>query len=151
MPPMRCRALSPSEETLARENALPQRDKDGAEIDQGLFLAHVLAQPSERHASLPCHAVAAPAKPPSKAGAFAERGKLEFEGATLERRGKAAVVTMRNPRFLNAEDETTLDGLETAVDVATLDRGERHCGAARRRCRACRNIAAAGCSPPASI
>ena len=29
---------------------------------------------------------------------------------------------MRNPRFLNAEDEATLDGLEIAVDVATLDR-----------------------------
>jgi (3,5-dihydroxyphenyl)acetyl-CoA 1,2-dioxygenase len=28
---------------------------------------------------------------------------------------------MRNPRFLNAEDETTLDGLEIAIDIATLD------------------------------
>ena len=28
---------------------------------------------------------------------------------------------MRNPGFLNAEDETTLDGLEMAIDVATLD------------------------------
>ena len=52
---------------------------------------------------------------------FAETGKLEFEGATLERHGKAALVTMRNPRFLNAEDETTIDGLEIAIDVATLD------------------------------
>ncbi len=52
---------------------------------------------------------------------FAERGKLEFEGATLERRGKAAFVTMRHPRFLNSEDESTVDGLETAIDVATLD------------------------------
>src|SRR6202012_4151628 len=53
---------------------------------------------------------------------FAQTGKLELDGAMLERRGKAALVTMRNPRFLNAEDESTLDGLETAVDVATLDR-----------------------------
>jgi thioesterase DpgC len=28
---------------------------------------------------------------------------------------------MRNPRYLNAEDESTLDGLEIAIDVATLD------------------------------
>ena len=28
---------------------------------------------------------------------------------------------MRNPRYLNAEDETTLDGLEIAVDLALLD------------------------------
>jgi thioesterase DpgC len=46
---------------------------------------------------------------------------LEFDGATLERRGRAALVTLRNPRFLNAEDETTLDGFEIAVDVATID------------------------------
>jgi thioesterase DpgC len=41
--------------------------------------------------------------------------------------GKAAVVTMRNPRFLNAEDESTLGGLETAVDVALLDRDSDLC------------------------
>jgi thioesterase DpgC len=28
---------------------------------------------------------------------------------------------MRNPRYLNAEDETTLDGMEIAVDLALLD------------------------------
>src|SRR5258706_14221797 len=28
---------------------------------------------------------------------------------------------MRNPRYLNAEDESTLDGMETAVDLALLD------------------------------
>jgi thioesterase DpgC len=28
---------------------------------------------------------------------------------------------MRNPRFLNAEDESTLDGMEIAVDLALLD------------------------------
>ena len=52
---------------------------------------------------------------------FRQSEKLEFAGATLERRGKAAQVTMRNARYLNAEDESTLDGLEIAIDVATLD------------------------------
>src|SRR5207253_5732085 len=28
---------------------------------------------------------------------------------------------MRNPRYLNAEDESTLDGMEMAVDLALLD------------------------------
>ncbi|MGB7037975.1 MAG: enoyl-CoA hydratase/isomerase family protein [Xanthobacteraceae bacterium] len=112
--------LVPDSETLARESPLLQRDKDGAEIDQGLFLSHVLAnQASGMHL---CHAMLLPRpEAAEQSRRFAERGKLEFEGATLERRGKAAVVTMRNPRYLNAEDETTLDGLETAVDVATLD------------------------------
>jgi len=39
----------------------------------------------------------------------------------VERRGKAAIVTSKNERFLNAEDDTTLDAMETAVDVAILD------------------------------
>ena len=70
-----------------------------------------------------CHAMLLPQPETAEHGRrFAEKGTLALEGATLERRGKAAVVTMRNPRFLNAEDETTLDGLEIAIDVATLDR-----------------------------
>ena len=70
-----------------------------------------------------CHAMLLPRPEAVEHGRrFAERGKLALDGATLERRGKAALVTMRNPRFLNAEDETTLDGLEIAIDVATLDR-----------------------------
>lgn len=112
--------LVPSSAQLARENALQQQHKDGLEIDQGLFLSHVLAQPAcGTHL---CHAMLLP-RPEAleQSRRFAEGGKLAFEGATLERRGKAALVTMCNPRFLNAEDETTLDGLEIAIDVATLD------------------------------
>jgi len=111
--------LVPDDAHLGRENALHQRDKDGAEIDQGLFLSHLLAQPAAgMHL---CHAMLLP-RPEAmeQCRRFAQSGKLEFEGATLERRGKAALVTMRNPRFLNAEDETTVDGLEIAIDVATL-------------------------------
>jgi thioesterase DpgC len=112
--------LVPSDAALARENTFQQQHKDGFEIDQGLLLSHVLG-----HAACGmhlCHAMLLP-RPESfeQARYFAERGKLEFEGATLERRGKAAVVTMRHPRFLNSEDESTVDGLETAIDVATLD------------------------------
>jgi len=113
--------LLPSEAQLIAENALPQRDKDGAEIDQGLFLSHVLAHPTAgMHL---CHAMLLPhPRTHEYSRRFTARGKLELEGATVTRQGKAALVTMRNPSFLNAEDETTLDGLEIAVDVATLDR-----------------------------
>jgi enoyl-CoA hydratase/carnithine racemase len=41
--------------------------------------------------------------------------------ATVERRGKASFVTLRHPRFLNAEDELTIDEMEIAIDLATLD------------------------------
>lgn len=113
--------LVPDGKQLARENALPQRDKDGVEIDQGLLLSHVLALPKAgMHL---CHAMLLPLpQSAEQSRRFARDHKLTFEGATLERHGKAALVTMRNPRFLNAEDEATLEGLEIAIDVATLDK-----------------------------
>ena len=113
--------LVPGEDQLAKENALKQQHKDGFEVDQGLLLSHILGHPvCGMHL---CHAMLLP-RPDAfeHVGRFAERGKLEFEGASVERRGKAAFVTMRHPRFLNSEDESTVDGLETAIDVATLDR-----------------------------
>ena len=112
--------LVPDAALLRREDGLPQRDKDGAEIDQGLLLSHVLAHGAcGTHL---CHAMLLP-RPEAREQSrhFAQTGNLDLEGATLERRGKASIVTMRNPRFLNAEDEATLDGLEIAIDVATLD------------------------------
>jgi (3,5-dihydroxyphenyl)acetyl-CoA 1,2-dioxygenase len=112
--------LVPDNKQLDRENALQQQYKDGFEIDQGLFLSRVLGDPAcGMHL---CHAMLLPrVEALEHRRRFGERDKLEFEGATLERRGRAALVTMRNPRFLNAEDETTLDGFEIAVDVATID------------------------------
>ena len=113
--------LVPSDAQLAQEDKLQQQHKDGFEIDQGLFLSRVLGNAAcGMHL---CHAMQLP-RPEAfeQARHFAARGKLEFAGATLERRGKAAFVTMRHPRFLNSEDEGTVDGLETAIDVATLDR-----------------------------
>jgi thioesterase DpgC len=113
--------LVPDDAQLAGESGLSQRDKDGAEIDHGLFLSHVLADPvCGMHL---CHAMLLPRpEVEEQSRRFAKSGKLTLDGAIIERRGNAALVTMRNPRFLNAEDETTLDGLEIAIDVATLDR-----------------------------
>lgn len=112
--------LVPDDKQLDREKALPQRYKDGLEIDQGLFLSRVLGNAAcGMHL---CHAMLLPRPEATEhSRGFSRHARLEFEGATLERRGRAALVTMRNPRFLNAEDETTLDGFEIAVDVATLD------------------------------
>jgi (3,5-dihydroxyphenyl)acetyl-CoA 1,2-dioxygenase len=112
--------LAPTCEEVAREASLPQRDKDGCEVDQGLLLAAFLAD--AKCGMHLCHAMLLP-RPESelRAAEFARDGKLDLGTATVERRGKAACVTMRNPRFLNAEDESTLDAFETAIDVATLD------------------------------
>jgi thioesterase DpgC len=113
--------LTPTTEQVAAESARLQRDKDGVEIDQGIFLAHVLADETcGRHL---CHAMLLPrAASQDFLHEFDAKGRVDLGKVQVERRGKAAVVTAGNPRFLNAEDNSTLDAMEHAVDVAILDR-----------------------------
>ena len=112
--------LVPSAAELAREAALDQRDKEGFEIDHGLFFASVLA--SEHAGTHLCHAMLLPL-PDSRelAARFTAAGALDLGAVRLERRGKAVHLTGTNARVLNAEDDTTLALMEAAVDVATLD------------------------------
>jgi (3,5-dihydroxyphenyl)acetyl-CoA 1,2-dioxygenase len=112
--------LTPTAAQVAAEAELLQRDKDGVEIDQGIFLAHVLASKTAgRHL---CHAMLLPRRETAEhLQKFAADGRLDLGKVLLERRGKAAIVTSKNQRFLNAEDDTTLDAMEIAVDVAILD------------------------------
>lgn len=112
--------LVPTPQDIAAEEGLLQSQKAGLEIDQGLFISAILR--SRQSGPHLCHAMLLP-KPESQAllPRFANDGRIELPGASVERRGKAAIVTFRNPRFLNAEDQTTLDGMETCVDLALLD------------------------------
>jgi (3,5-dihydroxyphenyl)acetyl-CoA 1,2-dioxygenase len=113
--------LVPTREEVGAEAAHPQGDKDGVEIDQGLFLAHVLSRP--RIGEHLCHAMLLPrSESAALAAEFASRGALDLGAARLTRKRKAVHLDMINPRFLNAEDDTTLAQTELAVDVATLDR-----------------------------
>jgi thioesterase DpgC len=116
----------PGAPALAAEAALAQKDKKGLEKAQGAFLAALLQDPvAGRHL---CHAMLLPREESrARLVEFEARGELSLEGARLHREGKAVVVTMRNPRYLNAEDEATLPGLEIAVDVALLDRKSELC------------------------
>jgi (3,5-dihydroxyphenyl)acetyl-CoA 1,2-dioxygenase len=110
----------PTVEALAAEARLPQKEKKGLEKAQGAFLAEILTDPAA--GSHLCHAMLLPRQDSRHALAELDRnGEIALPGAHLARRGKAAVLTMRNPRYLNAEDESTLEGMETAVDVALLD------------------------------
>jgi thioesterase DpgC len=115
------KGLVPTPDEVDAEAAHRQGDKDGVEIDQGLFLAQALSRP--RIGEHLCHAMLLP-RPESAAliADFATRGSLDLGAARLTRRGKAIHLDMINPRFLNAEDDTTLAQTELAVDVATLDR-----------------------------
>ena len=116
----------PSESALAEEAARPLNAKKGLERAQGAFVAEVLADPAA--GTHLCHAMLLPLpESRERASEFERTGRLDLGGASVERMGKAAVVTMQNPRFLNAEDETTLRPLETAIDVALLDTKSEVC------------------------
>ena len=110
----------PGAQALAAEAMLAQRDKKGLEKKQGEFLSAVLADPAAGEHL--CHSMLLPlAESAQKFAEYDARGDIDLGGAHLQRRGKAAVLTMGNPRYLNAEDESTLPGMETAVDLALLD------------------------------
>ena len=112
--------LAPTRQQIAAEVDTIQRDKDGLEIDQGILLAHVLGH--ERAGRHLCHAMllAHPGTAEHLAR-FAASGAIDLGPVRLERRGRVAHLTTHNPRYLNAEDGTTLEAMEIAVDLATLD------------------------------
>jgi thioesterase DpgC len=118
--------LVPSPEELEAEARRAQRDKKGIEIAQGLFLSEVLADPAA--GTHLCHAMLLPCEGVRERMAELQgRGEIDLGTAQVERQGKASVVTMRNPRFLNAEDESTLEPLELAVNLALLDPATEVC------------------------
>jgi thioesterase DpgC len=113
-------SLAPTRAQIAAETETPQRDKDGLETDQGILISHILGQ--ERAGLHLCHAMLLPHPRTQDALAtFEAKGVLDLGAVHLERRGRAVHLIMSNPRFLNAEDQTTIDAMEIGVDVATLD------------------------------
>jgi thioesterase DpgC len=111
---------------LKADAPLALKDKKGVEKKYGDFLAKVLGNPVA--GTKLCHAMLLPLPGSAKKAAeYEKKGRLEMPGAIVERRGKASVVTISNRRYLNAEDDTTLEGLETAVDVALLDTKSEVC------------------------
>jgi thioesterase DpgC len=114
--------LTPGAEAMAAERTRPLKEKEGLEIDHGILLSHVLAHPEAgRHL---CHAMLqARAEALDLLPRLARDGSVDLDAASVSRAGKAAIVELRNPRALNALDETTLAPLETAIDLAILDPG----------------------------
>ncbi|MBR0766532.1 enoyl-CoA hydratase/isomerase family protein [Bradyrhizobium japonicum] len=112
--------LCPTKNRVAGESTLVQADKDGHEVDQGLFFNAVLA---DRECGLHlCHAMLLPRKEAvDRLEQLRKEGRVELEHAAVERQGKASFVYLKNSRYLNAEDDTTVADVETAVDLALLD------------------------------
>ncbi|MGI8524654.1 MAG: enoyl-CoA hydratase/isomerase family protein [Pseudolabrys sp.] len=118
--------LVPTRKQVDAEAELMQGEKDGVEVDQGIFLAHMLAH--KKIGMHLCHAMLLPKEESiDRAQQFLKDGVIDFGPARVERKGKAAIVTLQNPRFLNAEDDSTLDDTETAADIAILDPTNQIC------------------------
>ncbi|MEU8653502.1 (3,5-dihydroxyphenyl)acetyl-CoA 1,2-dioxygenase DpgC [Streptomyces sp. NPDC048737] len=113
--------LTPTEAQMAAERqCATQADKEGREIDQGIFFHWVLR--SQQAGPHLMHALLRPTRRArSLLGEFGRTGNLELGTVRLERIGRAAHLTLCNGRFLNAEDDRLVDDLETAVDLALLD------------------------------
>ena len=112
--------LVPTREDIDAERELPQKQKAGLEIDQGVFVAHVLARP--RSGLHLMHAMSQPRPEAlSHIDSFRRTGHVDLGPILLERDGQVGRITIQNHAFLNAEDDQSTAAFETAVDLVLLD------------------------------
>ncbi|WP_410652281.1 (3,5-dihydroxyphenyl)acetyl-CoA 1,2-dioxygenase DpgC [Amycolatopsis sp. cmx-4-54] len=112
--------LVPSAQQMAAERSRPQAEKEGREIDQGIFLRGILRAPKAGP-----HLLDAMLRPTARAQRllpeFVETGVVEMEAVRLERRDGVAHLTLCRDDCLNAEDAQQVEDMETAVDLTLLD------------------------------
>ncbi|GAA3067595.1 (3,5-dihydroxyphenyl)acetyl-CoA 1,2-dioxygenase DpgC [Streptosporangium carneum] len=112
--------LVPTDEQMAAEQSRQQAEKEGREIDQGIFLRGILRAPKAGP-----HLLNAMLRPTPRAlqllPEFAESGVVRMEAVELRRRDGVAYLTLCRDDCLNAEDAQQVDDMETAVDLALLD------------------------------
>lgn len=112
--------LVPTRGQVAAETERKLRDKEGLEIDHGLFVSQILHHPRPGQHLL--HAMRRPREESlERLQAFRREGRLDLGTAVVERRGKAGYLWFSNLRYLNAEDDGTAEVDETAVDLILLD------------------------------
>jgi thioesterase DpgC len=114
--------LVPTREQLEAESNELQVNKEGYEVDQGIFFHGIL-----RVDRCGTHLLETCLQPTPRAislvNDFRRGSQMNLGVVNVERKGRAAVVTINNQKYLNAEDEHLLDDLETAVDMTLLDDG----------------------------
>jgi thioesterase DpgC len=105
---------------MAAEQALPQKDKRGLEIEQGAFVAQVLADPvAGAHL---VHSMSQPRRETrAHVDALRSAGCVDLGLVRVDRVGRVGLVTLQNHAVLNAEDNASTAALELAVDLVLLD------------------------------
>ena len=83
--------LTPTRQQVYAQGEKMQRDKDGIEVDQGIFFAHILARPDT--GAHFCHAMLLPrVEALARLDEFTVRGAVDLGTASVMRQGKAATV-----------------------------------------------------------
>ncbi|WP_331766065.1 (3,5-dihydroxyphenyl)acetyl-CoA 1,2-dioxygenase DpgC [Embleya sp. NBC_00896] len=112
--------LVPTRDVIAAERLRIQPEKEGYEVDQGILFWGLL-----RAQSAGLRLMSSMLRPTPRALAelaeFRRTGLADLGTVTIERRDGIGHVTVRNLRFLNAEDDSLADDFETAVDLVLLD------------------------------
>jgi (3,5-dihydroxyphenyl)acetyl-CoA 1,2-dioxygenase len=112
--------LVPTTAQLDAEGAHLQSDKEGREIDQGIFFRELLRVPQTGD-----HLLDMMLRPTNRAelllAEFRRTGTVDLGAVLIERHGGAAHLTITNGYCLNAEDNKHVEDMETAVDLALLD------------------------------
>jgi thioesterase DpgC len=111
--------LTPTRAEMQVQRERPLSEKDRSELSQGLLTAHFLASPRAGR-----HLVTSMLKPTPLAlqlvDEFRATGVVDLGVAHVQRRGRAGIFELRNPRHLNAEDDLTLGPTEAAIDLILL-------------------------------
>ncbi|HEX3802190.1 MAG TPA: enoyl-CoA hydratase/isomerase family protein [Solirubrobacteraceae bacterium] len=112
--------LVPTRAEMELEAALPLPSKTGIELSQGMLISKWLSDPE-----IGLHLLGAMLEPTRLAldslEQYRDAGSIDFGPVQITRRGRAAIVELSNPRHLNAEDRTTLEFTEAAIDLVNLD------------------------------
>ena len=112
--------LTPTREQLAAERDRRLAHKQGVELAQGLFAAHVLAAPQPGRHLVETMLLPTP-EAVERLDELRATGNVDFGFTHVARRGRVGILEIRNPRHLNAEDGLTLAPTEWAVDLILLD------------------------------
>jgi len=112
--------LTPTPDEMEAERQRLLSKKTGVELSQGLLISAVLASPRTGG-----HLLRSMLEPTPEAlerlDDFRSTGVVDLGPAYVERRGRAGILELRNPRHLNAEDGVTLRPTEAGVDLLLLD------------------------------
>ncbi|MDO8298201.1 enoyl-CoA hydratase/isomerase family protein [Lacisediminimonas sp.] len=111
--------ILPTQAEVDAEGELMQKDKDGLEINQGLFISQVMSN-RETGYHLSRSMLRPMAESLQHLDEFVRNGKIDLGTVRIEVEGPTAYVYLHNERYLNSEDDTTVGPLEMAIDLVLL-------------------------------